>query len=153
MKKSILVLLCLLLLSLTVSAEEQNPFAKIDDEDLLGLQINLKQELVDRKLLESSLIYSGVYTVGVDIRPGTYLFYLVKAEHSAVIISHYKNVDQYIKASEAGFSTKGILDSGGAELFARKGIPVQLILEDSQVMRISQGICYLELVDKPFWAP
>jgi len=153
MKKSILMLLFVLLLTLPGLAEEQNPYANMSDEELLEMQISLRQELIDRELLESSLIYPGKYIVGVDIRPGTYRFNFASAEFNAIIVTHFRNVDQYNIAYEGGFSTNSVDKSGGVELYVKKGSPAQFVLEEGHILYTYYGICYIESVEKPSWAP
>lgn len=153
MRRLALLILSVLLLSVPVLGESNGPYIDKSDAELLEMLLELRQELLERKLTESSLLYPGDYTVGQDIMPGAYLFNVAEAERSGFYISHFRNSEQYAKARDGGMSTVAIFDSGGVEYFLEKGTPRQFVLEEGHIIRFSSGICYIEAVDKPSWAP
>lgn len=76
MKKFLLVLIVLLLISVAlpaVSLADGFDFSSMSLEELLGLRNAVDEEIRARVSTPSAALYNGVYIVGKDIKPGRYL--------------------------------------------------------------------------------
>lgn len=148
MRKVVVLMLALLLIVPSVLSETKVVFSDFSNDELLELQVRLKQELIDRELFETSLMYPGAYKVGEDIKPGRVLFTVVTPD-DGVIVAYFENYEQYTNAESGG----GIRASGGREIYADKDSPIQLVLKDGQVIKTFHGIINVEFVEEPSWSP
>lgn len=72
MKKFLMILVCLILVS-TVAIGEAVDFSSMSDEELEGLYASILIEMDSRKLGNGVLVPEGEYVVGIDIPVGDYL--------------------------------------------------------------------------------
>ena len=150
MKKLLLVLAFCILLTNTVVAYadiDQNLIQSVDaldNDTMLELRDYLNQSLLDRGVEVDSDFPEGVYTVGKDLKSGTYTFEFTDMEVGALIYV-YNSIEDYNNENSSYSNT--IVESTGT---------VSISLEDGNIL-------YLKLVSssgkirinstKPAWAP
>ena len=74
MKKLVLLVVALLLVSIAAVHAAGIDLSRMSDEELTELAIQINEELHSRNLSESQYLYQGMYEVGKDIEPGRYVF-------------------------------------------------------------------------------
>lgn len=141
MKRFIVVLLAVLLISGSALAEEID-FSGMSLSELLALHEKLDaaiQEEFDCALDPSSM-YQGVYVVGKDIEAGNYLFTSIS---KTFFMCHlYEDVEH-----------KQAHDGGQHETITQIGDTLSLTLEDGMVLVVDQGVAAIKAIEKPEWAP
>ena len=74
MKKLVLLIVALLLVSVISVSAEGIDLSGMTTEELIELNLQISKELHSRNLAESQYLYQGMYEVGKDIEPGRYVF-------------------------------------------------------------------------------
>lgn len=121
MKKVLVLLLSLMLLTITAHAEsvESIDILNMDTEDLVALKSQIEAILTERNAQDEDLMLSGRYEVGVDIAAGKYNFYL--KDDSTISQIH-------VYPSKEDMDTK----TNGEFYFSHDDEPAYIPLEDGQ---------------------
>lgn len=91
MKKLMVFVLSLCLLMPLASAED---VSSMSDADLKALYKSVKQELMDRKLWDTSILPAGVYQAGLNLPEGVYECISSEDDNTVKI---YANYDDFVK--------------------------------------------------------
>lgn len=142
MKKILIILMLVLLLIPSVIAESVD-YNSMTTDDLLALRNQINGILIERMASDASAIYSGNYTVGVDIKAGRYVlqFDEIAEGETTGIVMLFENTDKwhnrdYISAD-----------------YLRTNVEYQIVLEDSMVLEITRAKGTIRAIAKPEWAP
>ena len=100
MKKLLAVALILAMLIPCAVAEAPVDVKSLPDDDLKALYMSVKQELMERKLWDTSVLPAGVYQAGTNLPEGTYEC-TVRGKDTFVVI--HKNMEQFIKGTNINF--------------------------------------------------
>lgn len=139
MKKFLGIFLAMILFA-TPAFAENNGFESKTIDELLVIKNELDTE-IGKRLGTIGSIYSGTYTVGQDIKAGQYVLHVEKA------IDGWK---AYIQVYMLDPSDKEIKD----ECYLSEGESFTFSLEDGQVLYLKDvDVAFLEILDKPVWAP
>jgi hypothetical protein len=99
MKKLLAVALVLCLLVPCAVAEAPVDVKSMSDAELKSLYISVKEELMERKLWDTSILPAGVYQAGKGLPEGTYEC-IAKSDTRVVI---YKNMEKYYSGTNIGY--------------------------------------------------
>jgi len=124
MKKLLIFVLTLCLLMPLASAED---VSSMSDADLKALYKSVKQELMERKLWDTSILPAGIYIGGVNLPEGYYELTLNNSD----IVAAWNSFDDY--KEDAHDANKTIFYQ-----FIRKGSTVTMSLVDGMCWRIPQ---------------
>ena len=141
MKKTLVLLLVLCIISFTASAEGID-LEHLSTEELIVLHESLDSILEDRFSCQLDAIYPGDYVVGKDIKEGSYLFSCTKVGIANFwILTTYK--------SEKDFADRNSLARQNLQV----GGQAQLNLTDGMVLSVGDGLGTIQTEEKPSWAP
>lgn len=141
--KKFLVLMALVLMVAMPALAESVDLDSMTTDELLALRNQINDVLKERIASNASEIYSGVYTVGVDIKPGIYIIQideLPEGETTGIVWKFANAEDQrnrnYISAD-----------------YVQIGDEYQIVLEDGMVLEITRAKGTIHSIVKPEWAP
>ncbi|HNX63182.1 MAG TPA: hypothetical protein PKN45_11125 [Candidatus Limiplasma sp.] len=136
MKKFLTVLVLLVLLA-TVAAfalpalAEEVDYKAMSADELIAMRKSINEELAARLASDASNFYTGSYKIGVDIKPGTYLFTCTMVSEGM----EYMTIDN-------------------AQLCVGDTILINLSANDEEnYLNVYDGSGTIQLTVKPDWAP
>lgn len=139
MKKFLGLLLAFMLLVVPAFAENDGFESKTID-DLLVIKNDLDTE-IGKRLGAIGPVYSGTYVVGQDIKAGQYVLHVENA---------VKGWKVYIQVYALESDEKEIV----VERYLAEGEAFSFSLEEGQALYLGEiEVAYLELLEKPAWAP
>lgn len=74
MKKLVLLIVALLLVSIMAVRAEEIDLSGMTTKELIELDLQISEELHSRDEYDSKYLYQGAYTVGEDLEEGRYVF-------------------------------------------------------------------------------
>ena len=139
MKRYLTVLVLLVLLATMVAfavpaLAEEVDYKAMSTDELIAMRKSINDELRIRMASDASAVYNGILEVGVDIKPGTYLFTCMSVD------------DTYGKMSVL------VNDDNGTELLVGDSTIINLSANDKSI-RLQCGSCTIQQTVKPDWAP
>ena len=141
--KKVSVIMILVLMFFTPVLAESADLGSMSTDDLLVLRNEINDILEERMTSDASAIYSGNYTVGIDIKAGRYVlqFDEVAEGETTGIVMLFANADDwhsqdYISAD-----------------YLRAGVEYQIVLEDGMILEITRAKGTIHAIAKPEWAP
>lgn len=99
MKKLLAVALVLCLMIPYAVAEAPVDVKSLSDAELKALYVSAKQELMERKLWDTSILPAGVYQAGKNLPEGSYE---CKVKGSTFITIH-RDMEQFLKGSNINY--------------------------------------------------
>ena len=141
--KKFFVIMILVLMFVTPVLAESVDLGSMTTDDLLALRNEINDILTERIASDASVIYSGNYTVGVDIKAGRYVlqFDEIAEGETTGIVMLFEDTDKwhnrdYISAD-----------------YLRTDVEYQIVLEDNMVLEITRAKGTIRAIAKPEWAP
>lgn len=142
--KKFLTVLVLLVLLITVTAfalpamAEGTDYKAMSADELIALRTSINDELRARLASDASVVYNGSFIVGVDIKPGAYLFTCVTVDEGK---------------ERMGIGTEG-KEKDYNDIYLRVGDSTIINLSADDIkLGIIDGSCTIQLTVKPDWAP
>ena len=139
MKRIAIMVILVLLVFCSSSAEGLIDFSAFTDSDILEIQQEVNNELSSRGILDD-IIYQGKYIVGEDIRSGNLVFTYVANENST------NKVTIFVKTGKNGQNI--------CREILYPGCSCQIKVNDGELIEICDGSLIVTFRDsKPSWAP
>ena len=114
MKKTVIVLIACFVFAATSVFAASNGFdlSSYTDEELISLETAIQSEKIARGMGKSATVYSGKYTIGVDLPAGTYRVETSKgaADHLEVYNASGKKIASYAIGTASNRSPIGKLE-------------------------------------------
>lgn len=113
MKKGLVICLCCILLASTVYAASGGfDFSPYSNDELIILETALQAEKISRGMAKTATVYSGKYTIGVDLPAGTYRVETSKgaADHLEIYNASGKRIASYAIGTASNRSPIGKLE-------------------------------------------
>lgn len=140
--KRLLVIMVMVVLFVAPTHAESIDLESMSTDELLALRNQINSILTERVASDASVIYSGNYTVGTDIKAGRYVFVFDK------LVEGYTYGELIIYANaEAKTNRERILEN------LRIGEEYYLDLSDDMIIEISLGSGTLRGIPIRDWAP
>ena len=139
--KRLLIILALLIVIAVPALAEPVDYSSMTLEQLIEMRSKINQEIDARIGTSTTAIYSGVFVVGKDIKPGRYVLILEKG-------LKYPTASTY-------FGTEKYADDSQYQAYElRDGESTYIELVDGMTFTLDQiMIAYLQPLTKPEWAP
>lgn len=141
--KKLLATMMVVLMLVTPASAESIDLDSMSTDDLLSLRNQINNILIERMASDASSIYSGNYTVGVDIKAGRYVIKfdeLAEGETTGII---------WTFASPEDFKSRRYITAD----YLKIGVEYQVTLEDGMVLEITRAKGTIRAIAKPEWAP
>ena len=143
MKRYLTVLVLLVLLATMVAfalpaLAEEVDYKSMSTDELIAMRGKINDELRLRMTSDASAVYNGFFEVGVDIKPGTYLFTCMSVDEGKERI---------------GIGTEG-KEKDYNDIYLRVGDSTIINLSADDIkLGIFDGSCTIQQTVKPDWAP
>lgn len=95
----------------------------------------------EKNTADSFDVYKGVYIVGKDIMPGSYILTLTECRQSTVVAIF--DTDENLTSYTASASSSNLRAYGKKAVYVNKDIPVHITLEDGDRLYIGNGQGYI----------
>lgn len=156
MKRILSLALGILMLFSVSAIGEEIDTSSMSLDELVSLRTQIQNEITNRLFASSSVINSGVYLVGKDIKAGQYEIDYEKAQ-VCLKVALFKNETRYESYRRFSNASNEI----ERDMLTKYSLSVQYVyeggscyvgLEDGMVMTVSGGSGILNEI-KPVWAP
>ena len=154
MKRVFVVLLSMVMsvffLAQTALAKEDD-LASMSLDDLLALRQNVEREIIARLASDASMLYTGVYYVGNDIKEGQYVITCTESFYQ-LLVTVFASEDEYATYLSSDTFTLGE-ESAAREANSKMseyiavGKSVYVNLEAGMVLKIEYGVGQAQLVE------
>lgn len=135
--KKVLCLLFIVLMLGSVALSEAIDLTSMSDSELIELRRAIESELRDRVPITETRLYGGMYSVGSDIKAGTYNVRFVGDEHESGNLFTYESQEKF---DEGDTLVAMYIDSDSPGLF--------LSLNDGGLLKFEyNGEAYISAVD------
>lgn len=143
MKKLLISILVIILMATSTAFADSIDLFSMTTDELIILRNQINDILNERIASDTSVIYSGNYVVGTDIKAGMYILQfdeLAEGETTGIVWKFASKEDwrnrKYISAD-----------------YLTIGNEYQIVLEDGMVLEITKAKGIIRPIVKPDWAP